>query len=91
MKLDTSLKGEFLSLLGCRLPDTIDFLSTEALDGVFQEMTSKLCNTRIQEFISWIKQEAAVSKGLATAVEQNLRASLLTQHTQLRSKLTTSE
>ena len=69
----------------------MDFLSTEALDGVFQEMTRKLCNTHIQEFISWTKQETAASKGLATAVEQNLHASLLTQHTQLCSKLTTSE
>ena len=66
----------------------MDFLSTEGLDGVFQEMTRKLCNTRIQEFISWTKQETAASKGLATS---NMRASLLTQHTQLRSKLTTSE
>ena len=69
----------------------MDLLSTEALDGVFQEMTRKLCNTRIQEFISWTKQKTAASKRLATAVEQNLRASLLTQHTQLRSKLTISE
>ena len=91
MKLDTNLKGEFLSLVRCRLPGTMDLLNTEALDGVFQEMTRKLCNTRIQEFISWTKQKKAASKGLATAVEQNLRASLLTQHTQLRSKLIKSE
>ena len=91
MKLDTNLKGEFLSLVRCRLPGTMNLLNTEALDGVFQEMTRKLCNTRIQEFISWTKQKKAASKGLVTAVEQNLRASLLTQHTQLRSKLIKSE
>ena len=91
MKLDANLKDEFLSLVRCRLPGIMDLLSTEALDGVLQEMTRKLCNTRIQEFISLTKQKTAANKGLATAVEQNLRASLLTQHTQLRSKLTISE
>ena len=35
--------------------------------------------------------KAAASKGLATAVEQNLRTSLLTQHTQLCRKLTKTE
>lgn len=74
MKLDKHLKDKFLSLVRCRLPGTTDLLSPKALDGVFQEMTCKLCNMRIQEFISCTKQKMAASKGLATSVEQNLRA-----------------
>ena len=69
----------------------MDLLSIEALDSVFQEMTGKLCNMCIQEFISRTKQKTAASKGLATAVKQNLCTSLLTQHTQLHSKLTKTE
>ena len=69
----------------------MDLLSTEALNDVFQEITRKLCNTRIQEFISYTKQKKDANKGLATSIEQNLRASLLTQHTHLSTKLTKSE
>ena len=54
----------------------MDLLSTEALNDVFQEITRKLCNTRIQEFISYTKQKKAASKELATSIEQNLHASL---------------
>jgi len=78
-------------MLRCRLPDTIDLLSTECVNNVFVELTRKVCNTRIQEFVSCTKQKMAASKGLATTVEQNLRASLLTQHTQLTTKLTNND
>ena len=63
-------------------------LSMEALDKVYHELTRKVCNTRIQEFISSTKQKMAANKGLATSIEQNLHASLLTQHTNLSTKLT---
>ena len=45
----------------------------------------------VHPIISWTKQKTAASKELATAIEQNLHTSLLTQHTQLRSKLTKTE
>ena len=47
----------------------MDLLNTEALDGIFQEMTRKLCNMHIQEVISWTKQIIAASKGFANAVK----------------------
>ena len=63
-------------------------LSMEALDKVYHELTQKVCNTRIQEFISSTKQKMAANKKLATSIEQNLRASLLTQRSNLSTKLT---
>ena len=66
----------------------MDLLSTESVNNVFVELTRKVCNICIQEFISSTKQNIAANKGLATSIEQNLRASLLTHHTQLSTKHT---
>ena len=57
------------------------------LDGMCSELVRKLCNTRIQEFLSAWKQETATKKGLASTIDLNLRTMLLTQHTKLASKL----
>jgi len=40
---------------------------------------------RIQEYLSSTKQEFAAKKGLASTVDTNLHAKLLTQHTSLSS------
>ena len=56
-----NLKASFLSILSKCLPN-IDTLSEDSLYNVF---TRKLCNTRIQEFISSTKQQMAFKKGLA--------------------------
>ena len=57
------------------------------VDNVYSELVRKLCNTRIQEFLSTYKQETATKKGHASTVDLNLRTMLLTQHTKLASKL----
>ena len=55
--------------------------SEDAMNTVYDELTRKLCNTRIQEFLSATKQDLAAKKGLASTVDVNLRTTLLTNHT----------
>jgi len=57
------------------------------LNHVYEEFTNKLCNTRIQGFISATKQQMATNKGTASTVDINLHTSLLTHHTKLTTKL----
>jgi len=85
----SDLKESFLKALTIRLPN-ISTLSKDALDNVFSIFTRKLCNTRIQEFISSTKQQMASKKGLASTVDSNLRPILLAQHTKLESKFVNS-
>lgn len=83
---DVSLKDEFKTALKLCLADfTMDLESEEAMDRIYYEFSRKLCNARIQEYISFTKQEFAAKKGLASTVDTNLRAKLLTQHTNLSS------
>jgi hypothetical protein len=56
-----------------------------AVDNVYQELIRKLCNTRLNEFITTHKLNAARKEGSATLAGQNLRDSLLTHHTNLKS------
>ena len=58
-----------------------------AVDNVYQELIRKLCNTRLNEFITTHKLNAARKKGSATLAGQNLRDSLLTHHTSLKSNV----
>ena len=58
---------------------------------VYEGFTTKLCNTRIQEFVSATKQQLATKKGTASTVEVNLRTTLLTHHTKLTTKLGTAK
>lgn len=68
----------------CRLPNvTLDIESKEAMDSIYHEFARKICNTRIQEYISTTKQEFAAKKGLASTVDVNLCATVLTNHTKL--------
>ena len=79
---------EFLSALSKRLPiASFDIESETAVNNIYEELTRKLCNTRIQEFLSAAKQELAAKKGLASTVDVNLRTSLLSNHTKLSSKI----
>jgi len=50
---------------------------------IYDELSRKLCNTRVQEFSSATKQDLAAKKGLASTVETNLCTTLLAQHTKL--------
>jgi len=41
------------------------------MENVLEELTRKLCNTRIQKFLSATKQEFAAKKGMASTVDVN--------------------
>ena len=86
MMMQHHLVDLFKARLSQKLPNVTTF-DEEILKGVYEEFTSKLCNTRIQEFVSATKQQLATKKGAASTVEVNLRTSLLTNHTKLTTKL----
>lgn len=60
---------------------------TAAQDTLYKEIISKLCNIRIQEFLSAQKQRYATVKGCASTAEQNLRDKLLSLHTNLQTHM----
>ena len=80
MKQDRSLLEQFKKLLG----DKFDCLD-DMKEIVYTEFTRKLYNTRLAEFVDCYRQTQAAEKGSATLSGQNLRDSLLSQHTNLRS------
>ena len=82
------LEGLFKTTVAQRLPN-IETFSEDNVRSVYEEFTKKLCNTRIQEFISATKQQLATKKGAASTIEVNLRSTLLTHHTKLGTKLGT--
>ena len=69
-----------------KLPN-IKTYTEAAIINVFSVFVRKVCNTRIQEFLSATKQELATKKGLASTVDVNLRTTLLAYHTKLESQL----
>ena len=74
-----------MALVHNRLPAENEICSS-AFDGVYEEMVRKLCNIRIEEFLSSQKQKFASQKGQASTAGQNLRDTLLAQHTNLQSR-----
>ena len=54
-------------------------IEKQAVDNVYGEMLQKLVNTRIEEFISSLKQKIALNRG-QSSTGQNLRDKLLTHH-----------
>ena len=77
----------FLMLLQRHCPNLTTVYSEDALRSVFDTFTRKICNTRIQEFLSATKQQLATKKGLGSTVDVNLRAKLLVHHIQLETKI----
>ena len=73
----------FTSCLPC-----YQFISTQAVDAVYSELTRKLCNTRIQEFLDSTRQIQSAKAGKGTLKGQNLRDNLLSQHVNLITKCT---
>ena len=47
---------------------------------IYDELTRKLCNTRVQEFLPATKQNLAAKKGLASTADVNLRTTLNKSH-----------
>lgn len=68
------------------IPMTND-LYGDAEENVYKEMVRKLCNIRIEGFLSSQKQKIASEKGTASTTGQNLRDKLLTQHTNLQCQI----
>ena len=85
MMVHHQLKDLFKACLSQKLPNFV--FDEGILKHVYEEFTTKLCNTRIQELVSATKQQMATKKGTASTVEVNLRTSLLTHHTKLATKL----
>ena len=81
---NADLKEHFLKELKLLLPDVeFDIISQDAMGAIYQELSRKLSNIRIQEFLSATKQEFAAKRGLASSVDINLRTTLLSQHTKV--------
>ena len=59
---------------------------TNAVDKVYSELTRKLCNTRLAEFVDCFKQIEASKVGSATLSGLNLRDTLLHDHVNLKTQ-----
>jgi hypothetical protein len=59
----------------------------DAEENIYEDMVRKLINIRIEEFLATTRQKIACKKGSASTKEQNLRDSVLTQHTKFQSQV----
>ncbi len=84
VKKKTWLKDKFSTLVKDRFIPSQTELNDCAIENVYDEMVRKLCNIRIEEFLSSQKQKFAAQKGHASLTGQNLRDSLLAQHANLQ-------
>ena len=85
VKGQESLKESFLQILTERFPNIHTF-NEEAVNTVYNILVRKLCNTRIREVVSTVRQQMASKKGLASTTDVNLRPILLANHTKLETK-----
>jgi hypothetical protein len=83
----TILKEQFKEKLRERLSNNSE-VHNEAEENVWKEFVRKLCNIRIEEFLSSTRQKIASQKGYASTKEQNLRDKLLTHRASLKSNIT---
>ena len=88
LQTHSDIQETFKATLAQRLPN-FNTISERAVNSVFDVLVRKLCNTRIQEFISSTKQQFVTKKGLASTVDVNWRTALLFHHKKLETKLTT--
>ena len=65
--------------------DSIEDMSS-AVNEVYSELTRKLCNTRLAEFVDCFKQIQASKVGSATLSGLNLRDTLLRDHVNLKTQ-----
>ena len=86
MNKRTNLKETFMMLV-CDSDTNLNDTLAKDIDIIYHDMTRKLCNIRIQEFLSSQKQKNASEKGLASTSGQNLRDTLLSLHTNLKSQI----
>lgn len=86
LEVHSDIRDMFKITLAQRLPNFSTF-PERAVNGVFNVLIRKLCNIRVQEFVSAKKQQLAAKKGLASTTDVNLRTTLLVHHTKLETKL----
>ena len=79
---EDGLRGSFQNVLA-RCFSNPEELSSSAVTRVFETLVSKLCNTRMQEFLDSFKHVTARKQGTASVSGQNLRDKLLTHHINL--------
>lgn len=77
-------REKFLELLNDLMPN-FSSLSNSAIHNVYEEFVRKLCNTRMQEFLSVQKQKFDLDKGHTITIAQNLCDTLLAQNSNLQS------
>ena len=82
----TVLKDTFGNLLKRRLLSKYESIG-DAENVVYRDMVRKLCNIRIEEFLSSTRQKMAAEKGNASLAGQNLRDGLLKDRTNLQSRI----
>jgi len=78
------LRESFKNVLAKRFSEPEE-LNSSAVSTLYEKFTTKLCNTRIQEFLDSFKHAMARKQGEASVSGQNLRDKLLTHHTNLKS------
>lgn len=91
VKATQEFQQQFKSLITNRLLEKHANVNMSKFDStiilVYKEISCKLCNTRLGEFISATQQKLAASQGKSTLAGQNLRDELLTSHVKTRSLL----
>lgn len=89
VRANQELEVTFNSLISSKLALTGDNIEVYAMElaSVYAELTRKLCNTRIQEFLDSHHQISVAKQGSATTSGLNLRDNLLPMHTNLKSTI----
>lgn len=79
------IKSLFVAYFSARLP-CYQFISTQADDAVYMELTRKTYNTRVQECLDSTRQMEMAKAGKGTLKGQNLRDNVLSHHVNLKSQ-----
>ena len=89
LRANQTLEDKFKTLLSEKLASSKENVTCfqVELTSVYIELTRKLCNTRIEEFLSSHHQVHAAKQGNATTSGQNLRDCLLSQHVNLKTQI----
>ena len=86
-KDETDFHIMFQDVLAMMLSSNTSTYNKAGIKNVFKMFVRKVINTRIQEFLSAMKQKLATKKGLTSTVDINLQITLLAHHTKLETKL----
>lgn len=88
LRANQTLEDKFKALLSAKLArsqENVELFRTE-FTSVYTELTRKLCNTCVEEFLGSHHQISVARRGNASTSGQNLRDNLLS-HVNLKSKI----